>query len=125
MDLFNESEMYAILQCFWQLLGASPSQEESAFIKKMISNWRLKYSWEVHAIEQDPYKSFKCVATMDEEKRKIFKKMIVEIVESEGDNNLKTKMAVALFEKTNIPYAIIARNELVYNPYNKGEYEIL
>ena len=128
MNVFSELEKKSILQCFWQLLSAKPSQKEIAFIDKLIANWNLTEDngeWVVIAIQQNPFESFDVVAQMSEEKRKEFKKMVVKIVECEGNNYLKTRVAATLFEKTNIPYAIKARNLLYGEDIGKGMYEIL
>jgi len=123
---FDELEKSAILQCFWQLLRANPSQEENDFINKMTSSWELgRGGWMYNAIQQDTNIAFNCIRNMHEEKKEKFKKLVISIVEYKGDNDYKTKLAATLFDKTNIPYAISARSTLVYNENNNGMYQIL
>ena len=126
MEIFNELEKRAILQCFWQLLSAKPSKDENEFITKITSDWSLSQGgWVYEAIQQEPYSSFNCIANMNEEKKNEFKKMVISIVEYKGNNDYKTQMAVALFNKTKIPYAITGRDILIYNENNNGRYQIL
>lgn len=126
MEIFNELEKAAILQCFWQLLSAKPSEEENDFIVKMTSDWDLgRGGWMYKAIQQEPNSCFNCVANMNEEKKSKFKEMVISIVEYKGDNDYKTKIATALFDKTEIPYAITGRNTLLYDKNNNGKYKII
>lgn len=58
MEIFNELEKRAILQCFWQLLSAKPSKDENEFITKITSDWSLSQGgWVYKAIQQEPYSS--------------------------------------------------------------------
>ena len=59
--MFSIDEKSAIVQCFWQLLSAKPTQEERDFVDKLTSTWGLSGSWVYVAIQQEPYVAFKKV----------------------------------------------------------------
>jgi len=126
---FNETEKHAMLQCFWQLLGGiqglNKAQNEIEYISKLVSDWQLSNRWTIIAISQDPYNAFACVSKMNWEQKKLFKGLVKEIVESKGDNDLKTKMAVSLFRETAVPHDIKARELSPFSNNNKGSYEIV
>lgn len=96
--LFTKEEQLAILQCFWQLLSASPSDSDSELIENTISKeWEckeeyktispieqlvLKYllketnpkPWISCAVQLPPYAAFSTIADMSNEKKQAFKK---------------------------------------------------
>lgn len=72
----------------------------------------------------NPYLAFQIVAQMSDEKKIEFKDFILSIVEYQG-NDCKTAMAVSLFDQTNIPYAIAAKDWLDFDSNNKSKYRIV
>lgn len=146
MNTFSYSEQKATLQCVWQLLQANPSNEEMDFVEQQTANWnicnnpsecsfverlmlqktRQDYSkeWIAFAVLMDPYKAFQVVSDMPDMKKKMFKSFILSIVEFKG-NDLKTAMAVSLFDQTNIPYTIAGRDWLNSDSDNSSKNRII
>lgn len=130
--MFTLKEQKATLQCIWQLLGAQPTLDECEYVENKITNgWECKYQedhsiiilsallngnlhnnkyvnypWILCAIDQEPYRAFHTISTMDNEKKFLFKKIIKDIVEFEDNVNHKTAMAISLFNATNIVFGL-------------------
>ncbi len=146
MNSFNFNEQQAVLQCAWQLFQARPSKEEVMFVEQQTIAWDILKNiselsleekayikltcngffnkWVVCAIQMNPYLAFQIVAQMSDEKKIEFKDFILSIVEYQG-NDFKTAMAVSLFDQTNIPYAIAAKDWLDFDSNNKSKYRIV
>ena len=112
---FTNEEKGAILQCFWQLLGGDfqVANEHNPIIKKIIMGWNLADdNWTLIAITLSPYTAFDCISKMSSDKKVKFKDMIRRIAEFNGNNDYKARMAISLFDKTNVPYTV--RNNVFY-----------
>lgn len=130
--MFTEEEQQAILQCFWQLLSACPSESDSELIENIISNgWKCKdrykklslreliamkqcnvdnpMLWMFCAIQMSPFQAFLLVSKMSNEKKEVFKKWVIQIVFNGGDEDYKSRMCISLFDKTNISYRIVPK----------------
>lgn len=131
---FTTTEQQAILQCFWQLLSANPSDSDSNYIEHEISkDWECKddnndmsamdkvvlklqlmiktnpLPWIYCAVKMAPYDAFFIVSKMDIKKKEHFKQMVLRIVNNGGDVQYKTAMAVTLFEKTKVGFCIVPK----------------
>ena len=146
MNSFNFNEQQAVLQCTWQLFQARPSKEEVAFVEQQTIAWDILKNiselsleekayvkltcngflnkWVVCAIQMNPYLAFQIVAQMPDEKKIKFKDFILKIAEYQG-SDFKTAMAVSLFNQTNIPYAIAAKDWLDFDSNNKSKHRII
>lgn len=131
--MFTREEQHAILQCFWQLLSASPSDSDSELIENTISyDWKckedfkvispieqlaLKYQlkvsnpqpWIFCAVQLSPYTAFSTIANMPNEKKQEFKKMCLKIVKNGGNVEYKYRMLISLLDQTNVPYRIVPK----------------
>ena len=146
MDTFSFYEQQATLQCVWQLFQAHPSKDEVEFIEQQTATWNILKNtqslsfeekeyikqtcscflnkWIVCAIQMNPYQAFQIISQMPNIKKIKFKNFIIDIVEYKG-NDFKLSMAVSLFDQTNIPYAIAARDWLDFNPNNNSKHRII
>ncbi len=122
-----------MLQCFWQLLSAAPSDSDSNLVENVISNgWQCKDAsaemsaidifmlkmqcnienplpWVLCAVQLSPYDAFSTVSGMSSAKKEEFKKMVIRIVDNGGNVQYKAGMAGTLFDKTNVPYRIVPK----------------
>ena len=146
MNTFSITEQQATLQCVWQLFQARPSKDEVEFVEQQTVSWDVLRNlqmrslaekefikltcngffckWIDSAIQMNPFQAFQIISNMSDEKKIEFKNFIISIVEYRG-NDLKLSMAVSLFDKTDVPYAIAARNWLDFNTENKSRYRII
>lgn len=126
--MFTEKEQSVVLQCIWQLFKTSPSIEECEYVEKITQGWQSKencklhpillhfiaadmtdqrymnYKWIICAISEDPWESFNYVSSFPDEKKQYFKGLVLNIIDHYGDPNFKTRMAVTLFEHTDIAF---------------------
>lgn len=133
--MFTKEEQLAMLQCFWQLLSAKPSDADSKLVENIISkDWECKdagaemtevdililriqcgienpLAWVICAVQLSPYDAFEIVSEMTSVKKEEFKRMVVRIVNNGGNVQYKTGMACTLFDKTNVPYRLVLRED--------------
>ena len=131
--MFTREEQLAMLQCFWQLLSAKPSDADTKLVENVISkDWECKDActemtevdililriqcgienplpWVMCAVQLSPYDAFETVSEMTLTKKEEFKRMVVRIVDNGGNVQYKAGMAGTLFDKTNVPYRIVPR----------------
>lgn len=131
--MYSKEEQLAMLQCFWQLLSATPSDSDSKLIENTISRgWECKDAcaemtevdilmlriqcnienplpWVMCAVQLSPYDAFETVSGMSSAKKEEFKRMVVKIVDNGGNVQYKAAMAGTLFDKTNVPYRLVPR----------------
>lgn len=131
--MFTKEEQLAILQCFWQLLSAKPSDADSKLVEQVITkDWECKevcaemsevdilmlriqcgidnpLPWIMCAVQLSPYDAFGKVSEMTSAKKEEFKRMVVRIVDNGGNIQYKAGMAGTLFDKTNVPYCLVPR----------------
>lgn len=131
--MFTREEQLAMLQCFWQLLSAKPSDADSNLVEKVISrDWDCKdvcaemtemdilmlriqcsienpLPWVICAVQLSPYDAFETVSKMTSAKKDEFKRMVIMVVDNGGNVQYKAGMAGTLFDKTNVPYRLVPR----------------
>lgn len=131
--MFTREEQLAMLQCFWQLLSAKPSDADSKLVENVISkDWECKDAcaemtevdilmlriqcgienplpWILCAVQLSPYDAFETVTGMTTFKKEEFKRMVVRIVDNGGNVQYKAGMAGTLFDKTNVSYRLVPR----------------
>lgn len=131
--MFTREEQLAMLQCFWQLLSAKPSDADSRLVENVISNgWECKDAcaemtevdilmlriqcgienplpWVMCAVQLSPYDAFEIVSEMSSAKKEDFKRMVVRIVDNGGNVQYKAGMAGTLFDKTFVPYRLVPK----------------
>lgn len=98
--MFSIDEKSAIVQCFWQLLSAKPTQEERDFVDKLTSTWGLSGSWVYVAIQQETYVAFKKVKSMNLDKRNEYLRLVSLIVNMGGNVEYKKLMFNSLMRET-------------------------
>jgi hypothetical protein len=127
---FSIDEQMAMMQCFWQLFQAKPSEADSLYVENTItSGWEAKeinsnltplekmtlfldlhvkelHPWVICAVKLDPYEAFKKVSSFSEEKKLAFKKLVKQIVFYGVNQMYKASMAISLFDNTSIGYDI-------------------
>lgn len=78
------------------------------------------------AIQQNPYDAFECISNMNSKKKKSFGTLVLEIVEFGNDIEHKTRMAMSLFDKTNIQYGVMNRNSyLDFSEQSQGRLKLV
>ena len=127
--MFTKSEQLAMLQCFWQLLSAKPSDADSKLVENVISKgWECTdecaeltelelllieienpLPWVICAVQLSPYEAFETVSEMSPSKKEAFKRMVVRIVDNGGNVQYKAGMAGTLFDKTSVSYRIVPK----------------
>lgn len=125
---FSDDEQMAMMQCFWQLFQAQPSDADSLFVENTITlNWNAKsvnsnltpqekavltlsllgqklHPWVICAVQLEPYQAFTQVSSFSEEKKTEFKNLVMKIVCNGANKMYKASMAISLFDNTGIDY---------------------
>ena len=134
--MFSVEEQKAILQCIWQTLQASPTENESHYVENLVSSGECMQnvdlsnidiirtivdmnvkSWILVAVEEEPFETFAKVSAFSMAQKEAIKKIIIDIIEKCSDYSIRAPYAHTLFEKCNIPFKIVPRifGNMVYN----------